>query len=228
MGSLLQACEAQEPELADHLRAWHAEAGHYQGELAMLLNQERERAGHPLSILETGVRSGVSTDRILTVLDGQGGGTLVSVDPYAEPGLYRIQHPRWRLVPMLSQQFLRRLATIDPLPDLVLPVDVFLHDSDHEVWCQTFEYEVAWHLVRPGGLVMTDDSRWGPHGAWLSFLARHSLQEHEVAGNLRYAIKPVHERRATCGSEIAWAVTAATALADAALVAWELQKNGYR
>ena len=68
---------------------------------------------------------------------------------------------------------------------------MFLHDSDHRVWNQTFEYEAAWWFVRPGGVIASDDVEWGdpPHRAWSAFIARHALVD-ERHGHFAFARKP--------------------------------------
>jgi hypothetical protein len=222
-GSLMQACEAQDPQLANTLRDHAAkEPVHYQNCLGGLLAEHHRVVGHPLSVLETGVRWALSTDSILTELDAQNdGGTLVSVDPFTLPGLYAIKHPKWELVAALSKDFLTGLVG---RPETAY--DVFLHDSDHEVWCQTFEYEVAWYLVNPGGIIATDDSRWGPHGAWLSFAARHGQNE-MARDNLRYIYKPLNAK-VLRGKDLGGAIFVARSLADAALAAWKFQGGPFQ
>lgn len=36
-------------------------------------------------------------------------------------------------------------------------IDVFIHDSDHSIPCQLFEYELAWEWLRTGGILLSDD-----------------------------------------------------------------------
>jgi predicted O-methyltransferase YrrM len=36
-------------------------------------------------------------------------------------------------------------------------IDLFIHDSDHTMPCQLFEYELAWEWLRPGGILLSDD-----------------------------------------------------------------------
>ena len=138
-------------------------------------------------IVETGVQSGVSSDRILRVLE-ETGGMLYSCDPHP---LYQTfdtygKHPNWRTEKRFS---------LDALPIFFMEAgefDIFIHDSDHEVETQTFEYEAAWGLVKPGGWILSDDWTWAQHNAWTKFCGRHALYSFE-RGSCVYAQKPLTE-----------------------------------
>lgn len=48
------------------------------------------------------------------------------------------------------------------LPEVVTSVgelDLFIHDSNHTLPCQLYEYELAWAWLRPGGILLSDDIR---------------------------------------------------------------------
>jgi predicted O-methyltransferase YrrM len=131
----------------------------------------------PKVIIETGVHRGVSTAYILEAL--QPDAVLHSCDP--DP-INVIEHPQWRFY---------RQKSVDALPKIYLetgPWDIFLHDSDHGSENQTFEYELAWHLVRDGGIIATDDPVWGNHGAWSTFCARHNATT-QKCGSAEYIVK---------------------------------------
>ena len=106
------------------------------------------------------------------------------------PSLYDsnpIVHPRFTLIRKLSQD------ALGPLFDEVGLFDMFIHDSDHCEEVQTFEYEAAWRMVRPGGIIVSDDIAWGipPHRSWHKFLALHSLGENgNVIGNAQWFRRP--------------------------------------
>ena len=36
-------------------------------------------------------------------------------------------------------------------------IDIFLHDSLHTLEHMTFEFEIAWKYIRPGGFLASDD-----------------------------------------------------------------------
>lgn len=99
-----------------------------------------------------------------------------------------IVHPRFT--------FIRKYSTeaLEPLFKEVGPFGLFVHDSDHNFETQTFEYESAWRMVRPGGIIASDDILWGdpPHQAWAKFLARHNISPSSVRmiGNAAYFRKP--------------------------------------
>jgi GR25 family glycosyltransferase involved in LPS biosynthesis len=220
--SLLAAVKEQNPELAVLLEPHYTAANHYQDHLRDILLNERRDGGSPRIVVETGVSHGISSDRILSALDEigiPGHGLLYSVDPAPPDGIFEISHPRWSKCRKLS---------VEALPYIYEntgPWDVFLHDSDHEIWCQTFEYEVAWHFVRPGGLILSDDATWGmpPHKAWDNFCARHGLTFWK-AGACVCARKPMAAPGAPTtrvdSAFIQQVVAEAKALADAAQAAY--------
>ena len=222
MGGLLDAMKAQDPRLAAELETHFTAPNHYQNHLREILLGERRDGGSPRIVVETGVSYGISSDRILATLDEigiPGHGLLYSIDPAPPDGVFEVSHPRWSKIRKISSEALGYVY------EHTGPWDVFLHDSDHGVWCQTFEYEVAWHFVRPGGLILSDDVTWGtpPHRAWENFCARHDLA-YDKAGHCAVARKPA----ATPGAPtarvdadfIAGVITGARALADAALQAY--------
>lgn len=56
-------------------------------------------------------------------------------------------------------------------------VDLFFHDSDHSYANQKAEYDLAWKLVRPGGLIGGDDVEWDkPPWAWSEFCSSRGLK----------------------------------------------------
>jgi hypothetical protein len=138
------------------------ENGHrYQAGLGALVETIK-----PLVVVETGVSVGVSTAFILQAMDKNGVGELHSIDPAPQT---EIIHSRWHWWRGLS---------VTEMPEVYRdtgPFDIFLHDSDHGVECQTFEYELAWHMLKPDGYLISDDITWGEHMAWQRFLARHGL-----------------------------------------------------
>jgi len=72
--------------------------------------------------------------------------------------------------------------------------DLFLHDGDHDVMAQTFEYELAWRYLKPGGWLLSDDYTWGlpEHGAWRNFLARHGNPPMRALGACAIVQKPLN------------------------------------
>lgn len=120
----------------------------------------------PSVMVETGYANGLSAMHILAAMDINGKGTLYSVESFTNQDIF---HPRLKFVAGISQE---RLAEIYAE---VKPWDMFLHDSDHGFDCQTFEYELAWRALRPGGILISDDIEWcgddgKPHHAWREFI----------------------------------------------------------
>jgi hypothetical protein len=188
MGGLLTAMREQNPALADEYARHYTAPNHYQDHLREILLGERVHGGSPRIVVETGVSYGVSSDRILATLDEigiPGHGLLYSIDASPPEGVFEVNHPRWSKLKQLSTEALPHIY------EHIGPWDIFLHDSDHEVWCQTFEYEVAWHFVRGGGLFLSDDATWGtpPHRAWERFCLRHGIS-YTMAGHCAVARKP--------------------------------------
>lgn len=127
------------------------------------------RALRPESVVETGVAHGRSSWIILNALRKNGFGTLYSIDSpndglpddfyvvndetkptgWVVPDILR---DRWRLI---------RGRSRDVLPDLlreISGVDIFFHDSDHTYDTMMFEFKTAWPAIKPGGLLIADDS----------------------------------------------------------------------
>lgn len=209
MGALLDAARAQQSPVLERLLVVHAaRPPHFQDHLPDLLRGVAATQREALVVVETGVSAGVSTDWILTTLDELGAGRLISIDPSPMPGLFEIEHPRWRKLETTSAEALEHWRVLPPW-------DVFLHDSDHAVYCETFEYEAAWHFVRAGGLILSDDYDWGtpPHGAWRKFCDRHELAWH-TRGACAVAQKPIDARVLASGG-----FAAAKAVAEAAAIA---------
>jgi len=170
---LLEAIRGTNSVLADQLTLEYSKPNHYQDRLAEFLKDVR-----PNVVVETGVATGISSERILSALDDLEGGVLHSIDLSPRAGLFEVDHPRWHKHRASSQDVLHEIYAKTG------PWDVFLHDSDHGAFCQTFEYEMAWQFVRPGGYILSDDYLWGdpPHGAWQTFCSRHGLAFDKLGG----------------------------------------------
>lgn len=141
---------------------------HYGAQLAIIIKQEK-----PKIVVETGLQGGYSTEHILSALDTLGDGHCYSIDIIPEVGNSPLIHPRFTHIKGRSQDELK------PLYERVGPFDFFIHDSDHEYDCMTFELESAWEYVRDGGIIAGDDLTWGTHGAWAKFLDRHGIPQWE-------------------------------------------------
>jgi predicted O-methyltransferase YrrM len=110
---------------------------------------------HPDLVMEVGVADGRATQIILSALDANGSGRLVSVDIKSDVGGAATGHPRWSLhvhgSGKSSSKQLQHLIT------QVGPPDFFFHDASHTYYDQYAEYLVAWERMRPGSLFASDD-----------------------------------------------------------------------
>lgn len=163
---------------------------HYQGMLGEIIRRER-----PKVMIETGVESGYSSEHFLTSMDAVGVGHLYSCDPVPSGfyDAYPIVHPRFT--------FIRKPSQI-ACPEIfaqVGPIDMFLHDSNHDWETQIWEYHWAWHHVRPGGIIASDDTTWGitlpwgvgslSHGAWEFFCRFYGVKPTKI-NNAEWVRKP--------------------------------------
>jgi hypothetical protein len=116
----------------------------------------------PLTVVETGVARGFTTRAVLEALNDNGGGWLFSIDlppPLEQRRLAQetgaavtdALKERWTLIKGSSRQrlpgLLRELGTID----------LFIHDSRHTRRNISFELQLAWRALRPGGILLADD-----------------------------------------------------------------------
>lgn len=113
------------------------------------------RQAKPAVLLEVGVANGRSTQVILSALDANKAGQLVSVDIDPRVGGPARGHPRWSLRVhdggKSSSHELRRL-----MKELG-PIDFFFHDAGHTYYEQFGDYVAAADHLRPGGLFVSDD-----------------------------------------------------------------------
>ena len=131
----------------------------------------------PRLAVETGVANGFSTAFSLLALQANGEGHLHSVDlprevgreyepgtfyegegragipPGSEPGwlIPSELRDRWTLILGRSQE------ELPPLLARLGTVDSFMHDSEHSFECMWFEFNAVWPLLRPGGVLISDD-----------------------------------------------------------------------
>jgi predicted O-methyltransferase YrrM len=136
----------------------------------------------PSVMVETGYATGLSAMHILAAMDINRTGKLYSLECFTNQDII---HPRFNYLRGMSQVLLPSLA-------LNVPVwDIFLHDSDHEAPCQKFEFEFAWKMLRPGGILISDDYEWGdpPHYTWKKFLESHEHSDLTTIGCAQWCRK---------------------------------------
>lgn len=149
------------------------------------------RALRPSVVLETGVAAGVSTASILAALERNGMGELHSIDlpNYEKAYLPPLDKepaailPEGRTTGFLVPEALRYRwhlhlgNTRQVLPNLLSNlhrIDLFLHDSEHTYDTMSFEYEIVWPHLQPGGLLLSDDVTW--NGAFPDFCKLHGVK----------------------------------------------------
>ena len=165
--------------LQAHFERCMGEVGYSYGEVVELY--ALVRAARPRIIVETGVASGQSSMHLLRAIAANGFGKLYSIDlPNVQQGSI-LPHGRetgWMVPAALRGPWDLRLGDARSLlPELLAElgtIDVFLHDSDHSYEHMMFEFEQAWPRLKPGGLLLSDDTHL--HTAWDDFCARHRLR----------------------------------------------------
>jgi hypothetical protein len=135
------------------------------------------RKVRPQAAVETGVANGFSTAFALLALQANGEGHLHSIDLprevgreyeagtfYEGEGRAGIPHgsePGWLIPPELKERWTlilgRSQGELPPLLERLGGIDSFMHDSEHSFECMWFEFNQAWPVLRPGGVLLSDD-----------------------------------------------------------------------
>ncbi len=138
-------------------------------------------------VVETGVAQGVSSYFILSALEANNRGKLVSIDlPNRDPKGYSYptggvrdrvytklgSDPGWLVPAALKGRWDLQLGPAQEiLPKLQVKPDLFLHDSLHTYEHITLELNWAWERSGPGSLIACDDMDW--NNAFTDFATRH-------------------------------------------------------
>jgi predicted O-methyltransferase YrrM len=118
------------------------------------------RAIRPQTVIETGVCYGVTSSFILQALQNNLKGHLHSVD------LPPLHHDADRFIGRLIPENLRSRWTLHrgssrrllaPILKSTGKIDLFIHDSLHTYRNMKMEMGLAWHAMRPGGVLISDD-----------------------------------------------------------------------
>jgi hypothetical protein len=156
-----------------------------------------------VTIVETGVRTGVSTRMLLSYLEmvHLAEGDLYSIDPmYRTTNIAKdkiVAACNGVALPARGSWTFDGRRSVDALLDIALKTggwDVFLHDSDHSLECMTFELEFGWSMLRPGGMLFCNEWEFPkpngvPHNAFLRFCKRRGLA-HQTIGTAAVLLKP--------------------------------------
>ncbi len=151
----------------------------------------------PEVMIETGGTPGNSSALILRAMDRNGTGILHTIDlPPAEPlgdytdglwfhaGMPEGKSSGWIVPDDLRPRHKQHLGDakelLPGLLDSLGSIDIFLHDSDHSQEHMTWEYEMAWAHLRPGGLLLSDDIF--ANTAWEDFTKQQGLPAYHTGG----------------------------------------------
>ncbi|MBZ5659099.1 MAG: class I SAM-dependent methyltransferase [Acidobacteriia bacterium] len=130
----------------------------------VLMQYALTRALAPDLVVETGVSSGISSTYLLLACRLNGKGHVYSIDidnkEYLAPG-NRIGwivpddlKTRWSLLLGDSHVVLPHILS------QLAQVDIFIHDSSHTYENMKFEFETSYPYIRPGGLLLSDDTNF--------------------------------------------------------------------
>jgi predicted O-methyltransferase YrrM len=122
------------------------------------------RALRPETIVETGVANGVSSAHVLLALHKNRQGILHSIEIGDSTYLPAGRKPGWVVPDWLRGRWKFHLGDarkiLRPLARELPPLDLFTHDSLHTYEHMKFEFEEAFPLLRPGGILIADDALW--------------------------------------------------------------------
>ncbi len=108
------------------------------------------REHQPNLIIESGIGRGATSTFILTALQKNGKGKLISIDKDADAGPLVFNG--------LKLNWDKRIGkTSDILPTIDTSIDIFLHDSLHTYHNMLFEFEWAYQHMSSGGIIMSHD-----------------------------------------------------------------------
>lgn len=111
------------------------------------------RTKKPKIVLETGVANGFSSRMILSAMNKNRKGKLVSVDINGNVGqlLDKMDKSRWDLrVGDPANIFIKTVSTLKD-------VDIFIHDSDHSYKHMLFEFNSVYPKMSKDGFILSDD-----------------------------------------------------------------------
>lgn len=137
-------------------------------------------SSHPeLKILvETG--AGISTLFMADALSEDAKLFSIDTGPWCN---FIVEHPNYTFIKE------RSLDAILPLYLEVGPFDFALTDGNHSCKYQTYEYNVLWEFLKPGGIMVNDDTNWNNHEAFNKFIQECGLTPFQM-GDTRCVTKP--------------------------------------
>ena len=127
----------------------------------------------PEKVVETGVANGHSSYFLLRAMDRNQKGVLHSIEVKQDVGVLLDpgERSRWKLHIIarrrMQNEFLQAMSVIGP-------VDIFIHDSDHQYGWQSFELNAVLPYLSPSSLILSDDV--DVSYAFLDFCSRQRLR----------------------------------------------------
>jgi predicted O-methyltransferase YrrM len=112
-------------------------------------------------VVETGVANGVTTRVVMRALE-RTNGTLHSFDILESSRNVYKGKGNWKFHKLEPNRKIQH--QLEKEANLIGPCDIWLHDSNHGQTWQSFEYSLAWNLLAPGGVLLSDDVDASP--AW--------------------------------------------------------------
>lgn len=116
------------------------------------------------TIVETG--AGISTLFIAKGMADDAKFFSIDTGPWCN---FIVEHPNYTFI---------KERSIDAILDLyfqVGPFDLALTDGNHSCKYQTYEYNILWEFLKPGGVMVNDDVSWANHGAFDKFVKERGL-----------------------------------------------------
>ena len=135
------------------------------------------RITKPKNVIETGVAYGLSSFYILSALNKNGFGELISIDSVFRPWqseemigkiIPKNLRERWKLV--LGKSNEKLLETLEKVED----TGIFIHDSLHSYKNMTFEFNCAIKKINNNGIIISDDIL--DNDAFNDFIKKNNFQ----------------------------------------------------
>ena len=134
------------------------------------------RLTQPNHMVETGVSAGVSSTYILSAMEDNHMGRLYSID-LPPANLPKGKTSGWVIPDHLKNRWSLRIGNtldvLEPLLSDIGKIDCFVHDSLHTYDHMTWEFNMVWKNLRPGGLFLSHDV--GANDAFLDFMSEKGI-----------------------------------------------------
>ena len=171
----------QAPEKEDPDQEWFAGVGSPMGRTDRITLYTAVRAFQPECIVETGTGAGSAALYMLTAMEKNEKGRLLSIDATPDPRHIGCLVPE-RLKPRMTTYSGKSLDILPQLTGDAKDVDFFLHESSHTYAVMTAEFEWAFKQIKGRGVITSHDVLMT--NAWDHFVKRHDLSQNGMVKNL--------------------------------------------